>query len=65
MQPFDGPTYRGGRILAHAAPPPHGIVHFDDEENFTFNTTRGIKMTLSLPLTIHLCLSLITYERND
>ena len=49
MQPFDGPTYRGGRILAHAAPPPHGIVHFDDEENFTFNTTRGIKMTLSLP----------------
>ena len=41
MKPFDGPSYSGGNVLAHALPHPNGNVHFDDDETYTVNDTSG------------------------
>jgi hypothetical protein len=40
--PFDG----RGLILGHAWPPPHGIVHFDDDEPWTVRRCNGMKITV-------------------
>ena len=39
---FDGPSYMGGTSLAHAFFPIFGGgIHMDEDEPWTFNTTRG------------------------
>jgi len=40
--PFDGPDM----VLGHAFVPPHGIVHFDDDERWTVRRYEGMKITI-------------------